>query len=140
MRRSVMTLLATALACAAVTVVAVASNRPRPARVATLSVARASHADGGFTVASPTRAVKAEMDRRQGTPRAAFLAWRRRAREIARIKRRLAALRAAERAAALRRLAALRAAQAASPWYDAAGATAIAKPPTSNAEKQWVDS
>ncbi|MFL5894050.1 MAG: hypothetical protein ACJ76Z_02925 [Thermoleophilaceae bacterium] len=147
MRRTVLTLLAAALACAAVTV-AVASGHGRSANPAARPVAQrvpAAPTGGGLEVASPTRAVVAEMDRRLGTPARVMRAARRRAREIARLQRQLARLRAAERAAAERRIAALRAAQSAAGltapyWFDPAAAAQKTRGPAGPAEAQWLAS
>jgi cell wall-associated NlpC family hydrolase len=142
-RRTALSLLAAALACAAVTVVALAAGSGEQPVRAAARVLKAPSATPPDTleVASPTRAVLAEMDRRLGTPRRVLIAARRRARLIARIERRLARLRAAQRAEAERRLAALRAAQLAqAPWFDAAAAQALTRQPDSPAEQQWIAS
>jgi cell wall-associated NlpC family hydrolase len=139
------TLLAAVLACAVVTLVGLATQSAD--RGASAAVELRAHASAPVprspntpTVADPTRAILAEMNRRLGTPRGVLFAARKRRAEILRLERRLAQLRAAER----RRLAALQAAQLAAGlsapyWYDPAAAAALTKGPASPAEKQWVD-
>src|SRR5438477_1323896 len=149
MRRMALALLCALLACAGVGAMALIGDRAgsdsASARGGQVALRPRAPAATQLMVASPTRAVLAEMTRRVGTPRRVLIAARRRAREILRIERRLAKLRAAERAAAERRLAALRAAQAAAGltapyWYDPAAAAALTRGPATPAEAQWVDS
>jgi cell wall-associated NlpC family hydrolase len=118
--------------------VAIASGRGEPqTRSAVLPTpAPARAAAAGESVPSVSRAVLAEMTRREGTPRAVVRLARKHARQRARI----AAARAAAVARAAAAAAARRAANAAGPgyWVDH-GATAVAQSaPSSPAESAWL--
>jgi cell wall-associated NlpC family hydrolase len=117
---------------------AVASDRQNAVPVRPSILPAPAPAPVEQSVPAISRAVLAEMTRRQGTPRQVVAIARSHARRAA---RELARFRAAERAraaAAARRAAAVRAAATPAYWTDAAAAGVASSGPSSAAENAWV--